>query len=172
MSELVGITVPLVAKDGRALGVYKTAMNAHRSADGERVFTFLVKERAFWDGHRLRAGDVVEVPLVLLKKDNDGNHVIPSWAVPDTESNRQEIADRPGREAREFAAAAIAASGSTGNRRKRDSFQDAMRTGASRNADAEAAARAASGDAGAKAKRAEFDQHRVADLPIPHDSRK
>jgi hypothetical protein len=169
MSELIGITVPLLAKDGRSLGVYKTTMRAHRGADGELAFTFLVKERAFWDGRRLRIGEVIEVPLVLLKKDDDGNCCIPSWAVPDTQPNRQAVADRPAREAREFAAAALAASGSAGYRRRKDSFNDAMSTGASRDAHAEAAARASSGDAGAKANRREFEQHRVADLPIPHE---
>lgn len=143
--------------------------DAHRNEAGELVVSLLVTEPAFFDGHRKRTGEVFECAVALLKKDADGNHIIPSWAAPDSEGARQAVADKPDREAARFGAAAFAASGSVGNARRRAGFILAMAAGG--DPKAEAAARKSSGDIGAKIRKADFDQHRPVDLPIPHISK-
>jgi len=135
------------------IGLYE--MPTFRDQSGELVVKLLVKEPTFQERRR-RPGETIDMPLSLLKKDGDGNPIMPAWALPHEDRFKRAIACKPDFAAERFAAAAIASSGSAGYARRKNSFNSVM-AGESR---VEGSASTAVPDQ---------QQGRAVDLPVPHD---
>ena len=106
-------------------------MNAYRTETGELVVQVRATRLGYYSG-RKKPGQVFAMRAVDMKQSTgvDGKGIVwlfPSWVCDaDDESQAGLIETEPDRDARRFAAAAIAASGSVGAARRRNSFNNVM----------------------------------------------